>query len=281
MIELSAQAKINWTLDICGKRADGYHLLDSVMQSVSLGDTVRLEKAADVTVDCSVSSIVGQENIAAKAAHEFFSQTGISSGVSIFIEKKIPLAAGMGGGSADAAAVLVGLNMLYETNLSKEELCKIGLSVGADVPFCIVGGTARVGGIGEVVEPLPSVEGVHLLLIKNGEKRSTREMYQKIDEQPIRSGVTAAAVRAVLNGDTKGLLQNLGNDFEGVSGLYGVDKLFAQDKPLALGLSGSGPTVFAAFENEPLAQKAFERLKTLGVEVYRAVPVNVGVSVIE
>lgn len=277
---LSAQAKINWTLDICGKRADGYHLLDSVMQSVSLCDTVKLEKSDDITVTCSVSHIEGEENIAAKAAEAFFRETGVSGGVKVHIEKKIPLAAGMGGGSADAAAVLVGLNIIYETHLSEEKLCEIGLSVGADVPFCIVGGTARVGGIGEKVEPLTAVEGIHLLLIKNGQKHSTKEMYQKIDAQPLGEGVTEKAVAAICRHDKKELLQNIGNDFERVSGLYGVDELLTQDNPIAIGLSGSGPTVFAAFCEES-AQKAYDRLKEQGVEVYRATPVGYGVRVIE
>ena len=278
MIEISAFAKINWTLDICGRRADGYHLLDSVMQSVSLCDTVTLEKDRGFSVSCSVTELAGENNIAAVAAETFFRETGILGGVKIRIEKQIPLAAGLGGGSADAAAVLVGLNHLYETNLSAAQLCEIGVTVGADVPFCIVGGTARVGGIGEKIEPLPTVEPLDLLLIKNGVKPSTGEMYRRLDAEKTPPAVTDAAVNAIRRGDTESFLQNLGNAFERVSGLFGVPELLS-GKPITIGLSGSGPTVFAVFLPEQAASEE-ERLKKQGIEVYRCRPVSAGVKIL-
>ena len=156
-MKVKACAKINLTLDIVGKRCDGYHLIDSVFQSVSIFDELCVEKGDGITVKCSVGSIDNKDNIVCKAAEKFFENTKINGGAAIEIKKNIPLAAGLGGGSADAAAVIVALDRLYETKLSNEQICSIGLSVGADVPFCTVGGTARVGGIGEIVEKLPDI----------------------------------------------------------------------------------------------------------------------------
>ncbi|MBR7071104.1 MAG: 4-(cytidine 5'-diphospho)-2-C-methyl-D-erythritol kinase [Clostridia bacterium] len=279
-MKLNAYAKINWTLDICGKREDGYHLLDSIMQSVSLCDTVCLGKAEKTQVQCSVEDLSGEENICFQAAQAFFSKTGQNGGVKIIVEKHIPLAGGLGGGSADAAAVLVGLNRLFETNLSLVQLQEIGLTVGADVPFCITGGTARVRGIGEKIEPLPSPPAVDVLLIKNGIKPSTGEMYRRLDAEKLPLAVTETAVEALGDPQPMHFFRHLGNAFVSVSNLYGVDVLLQDDSPVALGLSGSGPTVFAAFPQNK-SESVFRRLQKDGVEVYRCHPVAQGVKIVE
>ena len=155
---IRANAKINWTLDIVGVRADGYHLLDMLMQSISLHDTLTLEPAEDVTFSADGATRVPQDesNLALRAALALRRHTGTERGATIHLHKRIPSGAGLGGGSADAAAVLHGLNALWELNLPMETLRQIGLTLGADVPFCLMGGLAHVRGIGEVIEPLPA-----------------------------------------------------------------------------------------------------------------------------
>ena len=183
-MKIKANAKINLTLDVLGKRDDGYHLIDSVFQSVSLGDIVTVNKCDVIRVDCTDSTICDESNIAYKAAKMLKDEFNLPGGISIQLKKVIPVAAGMAGGSSDAAAVLVALNKLYETNLSEDELCEIGLSVGADVPFCIIGGTARVGGIGEKMEKLPDMPQCAIIIIKHGQKLSTADMYRQVDAYP-------------------------------------------------------------------------------------------------
>ncbi|MBP0959505.1 MAG: 4-(cytidine 5'-diphospho)-2-C-methyl-D-erythritol kinase, partial [Oscillospiraceae bacterium] len=157
-ISVKANAKINLGLDIVGIRDDGYHLLKTVMQSVSLYDIIALEKANDISVICSDETLpCGEQNLAFKAAKLFFEETKIVGGVKISIEKNIPSQAGLGGGSADAAGTIFALNKLYNADLSDEKLCEIGEKVGSDVPFCIVGGTKLCEGIGERLTSLKPV----------------------------------------------------------------------------------------------------------------------------
>ena len=268
-MKIKAFAKINLTLDICGKREDGYHLLDSVMQSVTPADSITLEKNDNINIFCSDSTLNTEENIVYKAANVFFEYTKINSGVDIFLEKHIPKAAGMGGGSADAAAVIVGLNKLYNTNLSQEELLSLGLKVGADVPFCIIGGTARVRGIGEKVESISPVCGLYAVTVKNGIKGSTKEMYAKLDQNTtFKRNDTPNAVKAIENKDNLFLCQNIGNAFADVNGLYGAEQIFQPTKPLCVSLSGSGPTVFALYNDLDKAINALEYIKQQNIECY-------------
>ncbi len=263
-MKLKACAKINLTLDVLGKREDGYHLIDSVFQSVSLGDTVSVEKAEVISVGCTDDTICDGYNIAYKAAEKFFRYTGIDGGAKIAIEKHIPLASGMGGGSADAAAVIVALDKLYNTNLSNEQLCEIGLSVGADVPFCIVGGTARVGGIGEMMEKLPDMPECAILLIKHGKKLSTADMYSKVDAYPQEKFYTQQMVDGIVGADLAAVCKNVFNAFDSVCD---NEKLIGDIKatnPLAVSLSGSGPTVFAIYSNLDHVNAAKTELKKNG-----------------
>ena len=160
-IVLEARAKLNLSLDIVGRREDGYHLLEMVMQSISLSDRITIQKADTLSLSCDKAGIpLDERNIAIKAAKAFFSALGTSFGAKIHMEKRIPSEAGMGGGSADGAAVLYGLNLLYDAGFSLLALQQIGLLVGADVPFCLQGGTAFVSGIGEKIKPLPPLSDV-------------------------------------------------------------------------------------------------------------------------
>lgn len=276
-MKVKACAKINLTLDIIGKRSDGYHIIDSVFQSVNLFDEIFIEKSSDITVGCSVGSIDNQNNIVYKAAERFFEYTNINGGATIKIEKNIPLAAGLGGGSADAAAVIAALDRLYETKLSKAQICKIGLSVGADVPFCAVGGTARVGGIGEIIEKLPDIPDCAVLIIKHGQKQSTAEMYKKIDLCPNTPCCTQGMISGIEKGDLYKICQNVSNAFSKVSDNRELINNIKTTKPLAVSLSGSGPAVFAIYENTQKAETASQKLTVMGYNPVITAPINKGV----
>lgn len=265
-----ANAKINFTLDIKGKREDGYHLIDSVMQSVSLSDIVTVEKADKISVVCGDDEITGEKNIAFKAAKEFFEFTGINGGAEITIEKHIPKAAGLGGGSADAAAVVVGLNDLYKTALALKELADIGLKVGADVPFCIAGGTMRATGIGEILETLPHFPKKHIVIVKNGEKLSTKEMYEKIDSGKSLIPKTEDFIKCLLEGEFENALKNTGNAFLGVCSIDNIKELAKDFSPLCVGLSGSGPSVYAIFDCQKSAKEFADHLSRNNLTPYLA-----------
>lgn len=276
-MKLKSNAKINLTLDILGRREDGYHLIDSVFQSVSVYDYVDVQKSDIITVRCSDSDLCDQSNIAYKAAQKFFEYVNISGGADIEIEKHIPQAAGMGGGSADAAAVIVALDKLYKTNLSQQQLCEVGLSVGADVPFCIVGGTARVGGIGEKMSTLPDMPDCAILLIKHGQKLSTADMYRQVDAYPQERFFTDNMVNAIKNNSLTDLCKNVFNAFDSVCDNR---KLIADIKtttPLAVSLSGSGPTVFAIYSDVDSANTASKTLKSMGYDPIVAAPAKSGI----
>lgn len=271
-MRLRANAKINLTLDITGKRSDGYHLLDSVMQSVSLCDKITVEKAQDISVRCSDGGICGDANIAFTAAREFFSAVGISGGADIYIEKHIPQAAGLGGGSADAAAVLTALDRLYGTRLDRGKLCKIALKIGADVPFCLFGGTKRVTGVGENLEDIRTSYGCAFVLLKYRTKLSTGDMYRKTDSAPLLPPCTGKMLRSLEDGDIFKISESLGNAFLSVCDISAESAVLERAGALGTGLSGSGPTVFGIFENADFAKAAEKRLKKAGFEAYFALP---------
>ncbi len=279
LLNLEARAKINLTLDVLGKREDGYHLIDSVFQSVSLCDKVNVEKADIISVNCTDSTICDESNIAYKAAKRFFEYVDISAGAQITIEKHIPLASGMGGGSADAAAVIVALDKIYETNLSQEQLCEISLSVGADVPFCIVGGTARVGGIGEKMTKLPDMPDCAMLLIKHGAKQSTADMYGRVDAYPQDKFYTQKMVEGIRNNDLPVVCQNVFNAFDSICDNAKLTQDVKDTKPLAVSLSGSGPTVFAIYKDFACAQKAKELLEIKGYSPIISYPTKSGIII--
>ncbi len=267
-MRIKAYAKINLALDVVGKRADGYHEIDSLMQTVSLYDSVNIEKSDKISVNCG--DLSGDKNIAFRAAELFFEITGISGGADINIEKNIPYPAGLGGGSADAAAVLSGLNLLYGAGLSSEELETAAVRLGADVPFFIKGGTQRAQGIGEILTPLEPLLNGYLVIALNGEKPSTGEMYRKLDSAPHTAVDIGGAVKAVTQKDLKGLSQMCKNSFATVTGLYGIDTVLKGSKPLCVCLSGSGPSVFALYDNPDSARQGSEMLKSNNIRCYTA-----------
>ncbi len=268
-ISLIANAKINLYLDITGKRPDGYHTLETVMQSVDLSDIVDIaaaERGGDIRVSCSDPLIPENEgNICYKAARTFFEETGglEHKGVVIRIEKRIPHGAGMGGGSADAAAVLVGLNRLYDGVISGERLSEIGAKIGADVPFCMAGGTKLCRGIGDEISDIEADTGAFsgyvYLVVMPGFKCDTRGAYRRFDEDPLpRKG----GLEEFLKSGTR-FPEKMYNVFQR---LYGDKRISAVAERLsALGacgacLTGSGAAVFGVFsdiEQAANAAKAF------------------------
>ena len=267
-MKIKANAKINLGLAVCGKREDGYHLIDTVMHSVDLFDLVEIEKADEISVICSNNDIVEKENIAYKAAVLFFSKTGISKGAKIQIEKNIPTCAGMGGGSADAAAVLVGLNRLYKTDLSDNDLCEMAVRLVADVPFFIKGGCQRAMGIGEVLSSHKHLEKGYIVLAKADKKPSTAEMYRIIDNNEQVNVNTEKILECIKGNDLKGLSQSLCNAFETAWESSELKEKMLVFSPLAVSLTGSGPTWFALYEDFNCASKLLSALKEENIECY-------------
>ncbi|MBQ3547928.1 MAG: 4-(cytidine 5'-diphospho)-2-C-methyl-D-erythritol kinase [Clostridia bacterium] len=258
-MKIKANAKINFSLSICGKREDGYHLIDTVMHSVSLCDNIFIEKAEHIFVGCG--DMPQEENIAYKAAKLFFETTKMSGGCRIEIEKQIPLSAGLGGGSADAAAVLLGLNRLYNANLSYQTLCDIAVKLGADVPFFITGGCMRSEGIGEILTPAIPLKTGCILLAKADLKPSTAEMYRRLDKQETVLADTAAVLKAIENNDLASLRENSYNAFETVWPQSNVKAQLLKTDAALVALTGSGPTWFAVYDNIEKAEVAKNALK--------------------
>lgn len=275
-ITLQAHAKINLTLDVLGKRADGYHDLSMIMMEIPLADSVALEKSDKISVSTNLSFLPNnQKNIAYQAAEQFFSETGIQGGVTIQIEKNIPVSAGLAGGSTDAAAVLKGLNQMYETGLTLEQLRAIGNQIGKDIPFCLQGGIALAEGTGEKLRTLPSLPHCYMVLIKPHHLNvSTKEVFSSLNLSRMELHPdTNGAITALESGDLNGLCRRMYNVLEDVT----VKKhpVIAELKYImleygALGsvMSGSGPSVFGIFNSLEQAKQAEEKLLTFDKQVY-------------
>lgn len=247
-----AYAKINLTLDITGRRPDGYHDIETIMQTVNLYDTVTVCKSEFLTVECNDTELCGENNLAYIAAKRFFEATGINGGAQIIIDKNIPKAAGLGGGSSDAAAVLRALKRLYGVKLSKKELIDIAAKIGADVPFFVRGGTKLCKGIGEELSDAPKLPDCYIAIIKEGAKKSTGEIYKRFDSVGTDKRPDNEKMLELLrNGDLKGIASNLCNVFEkSVPECEKSKSLLLNFGAIGACLSGSGPTVFGIFDNE-------------------------------
>ncbi len=269
-----AYAKINLTLDVLGTRDDGYHELCMVMQQVSLCDTVA------VRIGCpwegiQVISNLGylpcdDRNIAYKAAKLFLDETGLSSsvgGINIAMEKRIPVSAGLAGGSSDGAAVLSALNELCETNLSLDELCKIGVKIGADVPYCLCGNTMLACGVGEKLSPLPRLPECYIVLCKPGYGMSTPKVFSELDETEIpRHPDTEAMLNALSKGNLKNIASQMYNVLEPVvsaskSDISEIERTMIAAGALGSIMSGSGSTVFGIFDSPAFAKRAYSTLR--------------------
>lgn len=268
-LKVLAHAKINWTLDIIGQRSDGYHLMDMLMQSVTLSDEITLHPSSDLALTTGGSPLLpaDEKHLALRAARALKEATQYSLGASIHVEKRIPVGAGMGGGSADAAAVLIGLNALWNTGLNPEELETIGLTLGADVPFCIRGGLARVTGIGEKLLDLPCARCWPLVVIQPCEGLSTKEIFtayhaSEVTDRPD----TSAAMDALLIGDAPALGAALGNVLQPVSErqrpqIHEAVEALKAHGAFAARMTGSGSAVFGAFTRMEDAERAHTLLK--------------------
>lgn len=283
---VKACAKLNLFLDITGRRSDGYHLIQSVMQSVDIFDRVTVSKADSVSVKCSDSSLDGECNLAYKAAKLFFETSGISGGAKIFIEKRIPLQAGMAGGSADAAAVLFALNQIYESGFSEDELCNIGVKLGADVPFSLVGGTMLSEGIGEKLSSVSELGDCFFVIVKPKIGMSTEESYRSYDEHAL-NGVEHGNLCSVLespeSGNTDALANSLFNALEitAPSEVNDIKAALLSSGAQGAIMTGSGTAVFGIFGNIESAVKSKNLLSEKYDSIYIARPTKYGVSVDE
>lgn len=262
-ITVKAAAKVNLTLDITGKRHDGYHNIRSVMQSVGLYDTITITKNSSscITVKCGYSGVPNDErNIVCKCAKAFFEHTGIAcEGLHIKIEKNIPTQAGLGGGSADGAAVLKGLNEMYGKPCSGEELESIGAKAGADIPFCIRGGTVLCEGTGTTLKSLSDIPDCCFVLVKPPVGISTAQAYAAVDSRSDTPTPSTDKMISSLN-SLEAIGRCLANDFEDTLNIDEINeikrKLAACKGAFGACMSGSGSTVFAVFGNMTDAENA-------------------------
>lgn len=271
-MKVRAYGKLNLTLDVLGRRPDGYHLLDTVMQSISVWDELDIQTSRQpgVHLQCNKDRLpTDSKNTVYRAAKFFLEDCGLADqGVYIFIKKYIPSRSGMGGGSADAAAALRGLNEMFKTGLTTEQLMAIGARVGADVPFCVMGGAARCTGVGANVEPVAPLPDCWLVVCKPPAGMSTPRAYSILDQYPLSSTqATPRMLEALEAGNLKRVAKCLGNRFDETIRLAPVRALKrAMVDAGALGsmMTGSGSSVYGIFVSEDQAREALETIDGMG-----------------
>lgn len=277
VLKILAPAKINLALEIFEKvKNSSYHNVDMIMQSVSLFDVVELSThdseevliESDKNLNCTTKN-----NICYKVAEEFFNYLNIKNrGVKINIKKRIPICAGLAGGSSDGAAVLVGLNKIFKAGLSEIELCKIGGKVGADIPFCIVGGTARAKGIGTDLYKIENRANLYVVIVKPDISVSTAFAYEKIDSIKTLDFFDVSKLESSLkSGNIEEIGKNLFNRFERVidsKETEKIKKILKENGSVGSLMSGSGPSVYGIFEDESKAMDCFENIKKIYPETF-------------
>ncbi len=274
-VTIWAPAKLNLTLDVKGKRPDGYHELETIMQAISLKDKITIDKANTIIVNSNSSQLSNDaNNLAYYAAELFFQETGKKAGVNIYIEKNIPIGAGLAGGSSNAAAVLLGLNHLYQTKLSLKDLAELALEIGSDVPFCIFNRTALARGRGEILSPLPKGHTLNFLLVKPNFSVATKDVFGQLDLDKIKKRPNNEAfIKAWRDMDLDKMAFEMINVLETVTvSLYPEIGLIKQ-RLLELGavnavMSGSGPSVFALFRDEDKLKIAYNYMVSDYDEAY-------------
>ena len=288
-MEIKAYAKINLHLDVLGVAENGYHLVNTVMQTVSLCDDVEvcLNDLGIHSIECNISGIPkDSKNLAWRAADIFFEKTGLSYGADISIIKRIPAAAGLAGGSADAAAVFIALNELCDRPLSEEELLSISAKLGADVPFCIAGGAKFADRYGDVLHPFYELPDCYLVLTCGREAVSTPWAYARLDDSFDGFAEGAYTPRdisplksALERGDIVGVCENMYNIFEGViekerAEVGMLRSVMLDNGALGAMMSGSGPSVFGIFDDPKKAERARGAICELGLEAFVCKPIS-------
>ena len=280
MIVKKAYGKVNLGLDIIGRRSDGYHLVKMIMQSLDIYDTLTFEKQ-ESGIDITLAGAggkglsLGEDNLIYKAAACIIERTDYKGGIRITLDKNIPIAAGMAGGSSDCAAALKGVNELLEAGLSEEELREIGVTLGADVPYCVMGGTALSEGIGEELTRLTPLPECVFVVAKPLCSVSTAEAYGGYDRlvemgRDIPHPDIDAQVKALMAGDLEGVVSNFGNVLEYVTAslhpeIAELEKLMKESGAMNAMMSGSGPTVFGIYKDRVTAEESAEKIKKSGL----------------
>lgn len=284
-MRLQAFAKINLGLDVLGKREDGYHEVRMIMQTIRMYDQLDMRKSVEPGIHLTTNKKyipVDENNLVWRAAKLMMDTCGIIEGVSIHLHKVIPVAAGMAGGSSDAAATLVGMNRLFHCGLSKEKLMELGVQIGADVPYCVLRGTALAEGIGEKLTVLPPMPDCWILIGKPGISVSTKYVYTTLDlnTDTVHPDIDGMK-KALEDGNLYGITERMGNVLQDVTipAYPEVGRIKEQMKTLGAVnamMSGSGPTVFGIFDNEEKAQEACQKLWESGScqQVFLTVPFN-------
>ena len=287
-VRLRAYAKVNFALDVIGLRVDGYHDIATVMQSISLSDEVEIERIAEgfeFTFEPEGAEIGPPERNTAYVAWKSLQRlTGGALPASVRLRKWVPVGAGLGGGSADAAAVLVGLNQLFDLGLRADELREVGARVGADVPFCISGGTALGEGVGEMLTPLPGPPTQHLVLVKPHRSADTGEIYRAHDAAGAESArCVEPVVSALQSRSLRDFAASVGNDLTSVTSDLVPEVAALQRDLLAKGalgaaMSGSGTAVYGIFDDEGAAERAANTVDAPFTGVYEPVPHGVEIA---
>ena len=278
-MELRALGKINLGLDVLGRRENGYHDVRMVMQTVYLYDLITLKKKEDPGIELTTNLSflpVNENNLAYRAAKLLMDEFGLPGGLLIRLEKHIPVAAGMAGGSSNAAAVLYGMNRLFSLGLTEKELMERGVTLGADVPYCILRGTVLAEGIGEILTPLPPMPRCQILLAKPPVNVSTRMVYEKLDAcQIVNHPDIDGLIRGLQDQDLGKVASSMGNVLEEVTiGEYPVideiKRIMRESGALNAMMSGSGPTVFGIYADRAKARAAAARIREqkLAKQVY-------------
>ena len=271
-INLKAYAKINLGLDVLRRREDGYHDVRMIMQNVSLYDKLTLKKISkdEIQLSSNVGALPNNEkNLVYKAISLIKEECGVKGGVKAELEKMIPMAAGMAGGSTDAAAALIGMNKLFDLKLTTEQLMELGVKIGADVPYCILGGTALSEGIGEILTPLKPMPHCYILIAKPRISVSTRFVYENLEADKLAYHPDIdGMLEAIDSGDLQGITDRLSNVLETVTEkkypIIGQIKAAMMEAGAMNSLmSGSGPTVFGIYADKATAMKALEKVREI------------------
>lgn len=278
-ISLKALAKINLGLDVVRRREDGYHEVRMIMQTIQLYDRLDIKRTQEpgIQIQTNLSFLpVNENNLIYKAAKLLMDEFSITDGVSVKLDKRIPVAAGMAGGSTDAAAMLIGVNRLFSLGLTKRQLMERGVQIGADVPYCIMRGTALAEGIGEALSPLPPMVKCPVLVAKPSISVSTKFVYQnlKLDDTTIHPDIDRL-IDDIKAKNLHDIAAHMGNVLETVTipnypVIDEIKKHMLSNGALGAMMSGSGPTVFGLFDNEDTAKKAYKAMRSshLARQVY-------------